>query len=99
MNGAGESRRRTAPPQASQVFSGSSVMRCRTSNTRWQASHWYSYVGTSEGYMGGKNVSTRHGLALALIVVVLLAGCAAKHVSQPDRYRAQAAYDRALAHL
>ena len=44
-------------------------------------------------------MSTRHGLALSLIVVVLLAGCASRHVSQPDRYRAQAAYDRALAHL
>jgi Tfp pilus assembly protein PilF len=73
-------------------------MRCRTSNTRWQASHSYSYVGTSEGYMGGENVSTRRGFALALSAL-LLAGCASTEVSQTDRFRAQAAYERGLGHM
>jgi tetratricopeptide (TPR) repeat protein len=48
--------------------------------------------------MGGKNVSTRHGLAVALIVL-LLSGCASTQVSETDRFRAQAAYERALTHL
>lgn len=48
--------------------------------------------------MGGENVSTRRGVALALSVL-LVAGCASTQVSDPDRFRAQAAYDRALAHL
>jgi hypothetical protein len=28
------------------VVRAGSVMRWRTSNTRWHFSHWYSYVGT-----------------------------------------------------
>ena len=48
--------------------------------------------------MGGKNVSTRRGFALALSLLVL-AGCASGQVSDRDRFRAQAAYDRAVAHL
>ena len=43
-------------------------------------------------------MSTRHGVALALSVL-LLPACASTQVSDSDRYRAQAAYDRALGHL
>jgi len=43
-------------------------------------------------------VSTRRGVALALSVL-LLPACASTQVSDSDRYRAQAAYDRALGHL
>jgi len=43
-------------------------------------------------------VSTRRGVALALSVL-LLPACASTQVSNSDRYRAQAAYDRALGHL
>lgn len=49
--------------------------------------------------MGGKNVSTRRGVALALSLLLLLAGCASTQVSDAERFRAQAAYDRALTHL
>jgi Tfp pilus assembly protein PilF len=52
----------------------------------------------SEGYLGGKNVSTRHAVALALIALTFTA-CASTRVTDTDRFRAQAAYDRALAHL
>jgi Tfp pilus assembly protein PilF len=48
--------------------------------------------------MGGENVSRRHALALALIGL-LSHGCATAEVSQTDRLRAQAAYERALTHL
>jgi Tfp pilus assembly protein PilF len=48
--------------------------------------------------MGGKNVSTRHGIAVALIALVLPA-CASTQVSESDRFRAQAAYERGLAQL
>src|SRR5919108_4301173 len=60
--------------------------------------HSYSYVGTSEGYMGGKKVSTRRAFALALSTLVLSA-CASTQVSETDRFRAQAAYERGLAHM
>src|SRR5919108_1029152 len=60
--------------------------------------HSYSYVGTSEGYMGGKKVSTRRAFALALSTLVLSA-CASTQVTETDRLRAQAAYERALAHM
>ena len=43
-------------------------------------------------------MSTRRGVALALSVL-LLPACASTQVSNSDRYRAQAAYDRALGHL
>ena len=43
-------------------------------------------------------MSTRRGVALALSVL-LLPACASTQVSDSDRYRAQAAYDRALGHL
>jgi Tfp pilus assembly protein PilF len=48
--------------------------------------------------MGGENVSTRHGITVALIAL-LCSACASTHVAEPDRLRAQAAYDRALTQL
>jgi protein O-GlcNAc transferase len=48
--------------------------------------------------MGGENVSTRHGITVALIAL-LCSACASTHVTEPERLRAQAAYDRALTHL
>jgi len=48
--------------------------------------------------MGGENVSTRRGVALALSLLVLPA-CASGRVSDTDRFRAQAAYERALGHV
>lgn len=43
-------------------------------------------------------MSTRHGIALALLALCL-SGCASTRVSEPERFRAQAAYERALGHL
>jgi tetratricopeptide (TPR) repeat protein len=43
-------------------------------------------------------VSTRHGITLAALAL-LLPACATTQVSEPDRLRAQAAYERALTHL
>jgi Tfp pilus assembly protein PilF len=43
-------------------------------------------------------VSTRHGIAIALIAL-LLPACASTRVTQTDRLRAEAAYDRALGQL
>ena len=43
-------------------------------------------------------MSTRHGIAVALIAV-LLPACASTQVAETDRLRAQAAYDRALSQL
>jgi Tfp pilus assembly protein PilF len=48
--------------------------------------------------MGGENVSTRRGVALALSVL-LLPACASTQVSETDRFRAQAAYERGIGHL
>jgi len=42
MNGAGDRRRRTDPPQVSQVLRGGSEMRWRTSKVRRQDVHSYS---------------------------------------------------------
>jgi Tfp pilus assembly protein PilF len=47
--------------------------------------------------MGGESVSTR-GVALILLALVT-ASCASTQVSEPDRLRAQAAYERALTHI
>src|SRR5690348_2751295 len=47
--------------------------------------------------MGGERVSTR-GVAVMLLALSL-AACATTNVSEPDRLRAQAAYERALGHL
>lgn len=47
--------------------------------------------------MGGESVSTR-GVAIALIALGL-AACASTTVSEPERLRAQAAYERALTHI
>ena len=43
-------------------------------------------------------MSTRHAIALALIAL-WLSGCASTQVSETERLRAQAAYERALGHL
>ena len=43
-------------------------------------------------------MSTRRGVALALSVL-LLPACASTQVSESDRFRAQAAYERGLAHV
>jgi len=43
-------------------------------------------------------VSTRHALALALIAL-LLPSCASTQVSESDRFRAQAAYERGMGHV
>ena len=43
-------------------------------------------------------MSTRRGVALALSVL-LLPACASTKVTEPDRLRAQAAYERALGHM
>jgi tetratricopeptide (TPR) repeat protein len=47
--------------------------------------------------MGGEIVSTR-GVAIALGALIL-AACASTTVSEPDRLRARAAYERALTHV
>ena len=46
----------------------------------------------------GTKVSTRRGLALTLIALLRTA-CASTHVTESDRLRAQAAYERGLTHL
>ena len=46
----------------------------------------------------GTKVSTRRGLALTL-VALLTTACASTHVTESDRLRAQAAYERGLTHL
>ena len=43
-------------------------------------------------------MSTRRGVALALIAL-LLSACAGKTVTETDRFRAQAAYERGLGHV
>jgi Tfp pilus assembly protein PilF len=47
--------------------------------------------------MGGESVSTR-GVA-SLLVAMVLGGCASTTVTESDRLRAQAAYERALTHV
>jgi len=47
--------------------------------------------------MGGENVSTR-GVAITLIALCLV-GCASTTVTEPERLRARAAYERALGHF
>jgi len=47
--------------------------------------------------MGGESVSTR-GVAIALSALVL-AGCASTDITESDRLRARAAYERALGHV
>ena len=48
--------------------------------------------------MGGENVSTR-GVAFTLGAVLMLSACASTTVSEPERLRAQAAYERAMTHI
>jgi len=43
-------------------------------------------------------VSTRHGIAVG-VIALLCGACASTHVTESDRLRAQAAYDRALSQL
>ena len=47
--------------------------------------------------MGGESVSTRG--VVTMVVALLLGGCASTAVSESDRLRAQAAYERALTHV
>lgn len=47
--------------------------------------------------MGGESVSTR-GVAL-LVIALFIAACGTVTVSEPDRLRAQAAYERAMTHI
>jgi Tfp pilus assembly protein PilF len=47
--------------------------------------------------MGGQSVSTRGVVVIG--IALLLAGCATVTVSEPDRLRARAAYERALTHM
>ena len=97
MNGAGERSRCTAPPQASQVVSGASEMRWRTSKTRPHASHWYSYVSTVlEATEGGSGVSRRHGSRL--LIALLLVGCSSGP-TKFDQLRAQNTYERGVNYL
>ena len=43
-------------------------------------------------------MSTRHGIAVG-VIALLCGACASTHVTESDRLRAQAAYDRALSQL
>src|SRR5262245_2239339 len=115
MKGAGLSRRRTSPPQASQVVSGASEILWRTSNTRWQVWHSYSYVGTRRhGTCRGPEVSRRAGSRgrsksrvpgawLGLLLLALAAaGCSVNPpgTSLPaQRLQARATYERGLSYL
>jgi tetratricopeptide (TPR) repeat protein len=104
MNGAGEIRRRTAPPHASQIVSAGSVMRCRISNTRRHLSHSYSYVGIRISvYMGGRNVSRQATRGFAVIALVVLStGCAGTTANVPpeaQRLQARSAYERGVSAL
>jgi Tfp pilus assembly protein PilF len=95
MNGAAERSRRTAPPQASQVVSGGSEIRWRTSNTRPHVPHSYSYVGIAfEATEGGSGVSRKRWIMLA----VLLAACSSGP-SKFDQLRAQNSYERGVNYL
>lgn len=96
MNGAAERSRRTDPPQASHVVSGSSEMRWRTSKTRPHLSHSYSYVGIAfEANGGGSGVSSKRWILLAAL---LLAACSSGP-SSFDLLRAQNSYERGVNYL
>jgi tetratricopeptide (TPR) repeat protein len=102
MNGAGESRRRTAPPQTSQVVNAGSEIRWRISKTRRHLSHSYSYVGTMHSvYMGARNVSRQPAIVIMLLTSIgWLAGCAETgKVPETQRFEAKAAYERGQAAL
>jgi protein O-GlcNAc transferase len=49
--------------------------------------------------MGGENVSTRRGVALILGVLLMVPACASRQVSETDRLRAQAAFERGLVQM
>lgn len=97
MNGAGERRRRTAPPHTSQAVSGASEIRCRTSKTRLHCSHAYSYVGTGfKAIWCELSVSRRGGRAGALLGALLLlaGGCASATPPEVERLHARALYEQ-----
>lgn len=106
MNGAEARSRRTAPPHASQAARGGSEMRCRTSKTRLQRSHWYSYVGN--GLTSVEKRSTAPSFLSTLrwrgwlfvgLALMALAACATGKEARVSRLRARATYDRALTEL
>src|SRR6185436_6738227 len=108
MKGAADRRRRTCPPHASHTVSGGSEIRWRISKTRPHLRHSYSYVGIRiEATRGGLDVSRRHGLWLAWMVlfcgaVPAVSGCATKESAQRtevQKLQARAAYDRAPIYL
>src|SRR5262245_32506664 len=115
MKGAGLSRRRTSPPQASHVVSGDSEILWRTSNTRWQVWHSYSYVGTRrDGTCRGPEVSRRRGsrfrsrsrvpgawLGLLLLALAAAACSGSLPGTSPhaQRLQARATYERGLSYL
>lgn len=104
MKGAGLRSRRTSPPHPSQTVSGGSEIRCRTSKTRWQFWHSYSYVGTrTNATRRSAGVSRRAaaGLCLAL-ACASVAACSPTRPAPPasgQRLRAQAAYERGIGYL
>jgi len=49
--------------------------------------------------MGGQNVSTRHGIIVGLIALLSSACASTLTVTEPDRLRAEAAYDRGLSQM
>src|SRR4029453_10645877 len=104
MNGAGLSRRRTSPPQTSQVLSGAAEIGCRISKTRRHPRHSYSYVGTnSDVTWTSPRVSRRAGSWLGLVLMAAAAwGCASAQPMPPQdtqRLQARATYERGLGHL
>jgi len=105
MNEAGARRRRTDPPHFSQTASGVSEMRCQTSKTRSQRSHWYSYVGTPITSNDQRStppsfLSKRRWRGwLVLAALAALGACATGEDPEVRRLRARAAYDLALSEL
>lgn len=81
-------------------------MRCQTSKTRLQCSHWYSYVGN--GLTSGEQRSTAplflsklrwRGCLLLGMVLTILAACATGDEARVRKLRARATYGRALTEL
>src|SRR5215831_3273944 len=102
MKGAGARSRWIGPPQRSQVVSGASVMRCRTSKSRGHLGHSYSYVGTNpSSIMATMTVSRRRPIRhLLLLVLLLLTGCAASSKDQEvQQLKARSFYEQGLKSL
>lgn len=106
MNGAGARRRRTGPPHVPHAARGGSEMRCRTSKTRSQRSHWYSYVGNGLTSIEKRStapsfLSKRRGTCWLLLGLALttLAACVTAEELEVRRLRARASYDLALSEL